>query len=154
MIQPISNNVNFGTAVYLGGKEYGAVKTLAGNIRQIYNPKAQAAVTKSLTDLSKYTAGIIPQDKELAVLFKQKGGLIEGGTSKITIAVKDLTAERKSDLFTVSKKLQGKNSRGDKLQETIDGVFAKAAEKIDSIFLQDKVSKGTETIGQNINLTV
>lgn len=153
MIQPISNT-GFAGRVYLGGREYSAIKTLAGNIQEIYSPKTQDAVKECLAGLSKHTAKVMPQNKELAILFKQRGGLAEGSASKITIAIKDLTAKENSDLFTVSKKLQGKNSRGDKLQETIDGVFAKAAEKIDGLFSQEKISKnGAETIGQNINLT-
>lgn len=155
MIQPISNSINFG-GINIGGASYGATKFIAGNINEIKNPKVQSAVKVGLTSLREHASEIIPAGKEYGLFFKQKGGLSANGGGKVKIAIRELTSNSEAPLFTISKKIQGKNSREDKIQDVIDGVFAKAAEKMDGIFQNNNTAKAVsqDSIGKSINITI
>lgn len=155
MIQPISNSVNFG-GINIGGASYGATKFIAGNINEIQNPKTREAVKEALTGLRDRASEIIPAGKEYGLFFKQKGGLTAGGSSKLEIALRELSAKEETTLLTLSKEIQPKDSIADLIPSYVNDFFAKAAEKMDGIFQNNNTAKAVsqDNIGKSINITI
>ncbi len=153
MIQPISNSVNFGGTVYVGGKHYGAIKEVAEQIHKARNPKTQKVLTSTISDLKDKLAASTPKDAELSLQIFDKSNAATG-KDKIQVIVKQIssTSDKEDSVLLKSKKvLIREDGKMDNSTKHIKHFCSKTAKQVASMFQNAKTQ---QTAGQTIDKLV